>query len=70
MTGTEAFLLAYILGLGSTIWIPSTLIRGYLKNKPYGLQTLLDRVACDLTYAVQINLTTFCAIVSLGILTR
>ncbi len=68
MAPITAAILSYHILLSLTAWIPSGLIRGYLKHKPFGLQTVLDIVAMDLTFAVQFGLTSFSVNASLGIL--
>ncbi len=63
----DHFVMTCSLGLAATSWIPASLIRNYLKNKPTGLQTLLDKVVLDLTYIMQFSLTMFHLLIFLGL---
>ncbi len=61
--------ISFIFG-ASFAWIPCYIIRGYLKNKPFGFQTLLDRVAVDLTYVLQFGALNFFLGIAIGFLVR
>ncbi len=67
MTPATILLLFYLLFLTLTVWIPLSLVGSYLKNKPYGLQSLLDLVAIDLIYANHVGLLSFCILAFFGI---
>ena len=60
----------YLLCGASFSWIPTTIIRRYLKHKPIGLQTILDQVAIDLTYAIQFGAVNFFLGIATGFLVR
>ncbi len=70
MTPLATFFVVYLLILLIVIFLPGALIRSYLRHKPIGLQTVLDHVAIDLTYVIQLGLGNFCCIAPTGIILK
>ncbi len=67
MKWEELFLFAYAWLLFLTVWIPSSLIKGYIRHKPFGLQTVYDCVIVDVTRLKQFGYMNFCHVIVIGL---
>ncbi len=66
----ESGLSFYLFVMGLANLGPLSWIRGYLKNKPFGMQTLFDKVSISFTYAAQACQISFCLVIGIGLLIR
>ncbi len=49
---------------------PLTCIRGYLRNKPFGMQTVFDKALINFTVIVQTGILIFSSSVGIGLVVR